>query len=394
MRVKKSFLVILLLIIFFLGITVIFINSKKLKLEYNEIVEVSLKEEIYNLDNVKIKNGEILSEKVLIDTSKIGEVNVKILVKDYFGKNKDFVYKVIVKDTEKPIIKYDKVIEIFEGENVNLIDKAEVSDNSSENIDLKIEGEYNMSKAGEYHLYYVAKDSSGNEAKEEFVLKVKAKENNNDINLNNPTNNNNNKENNNSNANTTKDPTEFTTKKGFKGITKNGITYIDGYLVVNKTYSLPSNYGNALTSETTKNFNKMKSAATLDGLNIYISSGFRSYNTQNRLYNNYVNKDGKANADTYSARAGHSEHQSGLAFDVNIINDTFANTPEAKWLAKNCYKYGFILRYPKGKSSETGYKYEPWHFRYVGNDLASKLYNNGDWLTMEDYFGITSVYSS
>ena len=110
MRVKKSFLVILLLIIFFLGITVIFINSKKLKLEYNEIVEVSLKEEIYNLDNVKIKNGEILSEKVLIDTSKIGEVNVKILVKDYFGKNKDFVYKVIVKDTEKPIIKYDKVI--------------------------------------------------------------------------------------------------------------------------------------------------------------------------------------------------------------------------------------------------------------------------------------------
>jgi len=96
MRVKKSFLVILLLIIFFLGITVIFINSKKLKLEYNEIVEVSLKEEIYNLDNVKIKNGEILSEKVLIDTSKIGEVNVKILVKDYFGKNKDFVYKVDV----------------------------------------------------------------------------------------------------------------------------------------------------------------------------------------------------------------------------------------------------------------------------------------------------------
>ena len=136
----------------------------------------------------------------------------------------------------------------------------------------------------------------------------------------------------------------------------------------------------------------MKSAAKEENLDIFISSGYRSYNRQKTLYNNYVSNDGKEEADTYSARPGHSEHQSGLALDVNTVDDSFANTEEAKWLVENCYKYGFILRYPKGKSNETGYKYEPWHFRYVGEDLATKLYNNGNWITMENYFGITSTY--
>ena len=95
---------------------------------------------------------------------------------------------------------------------------------------------------------------------------------------------------------------------------------------------------------------------------------------------------GVAKADTYSARPGHSEHQTGLAMDLNIINDTFHNTKEAKWLASNCYKYGFILRYPKGKTNETGYKYESWHFRYVGKDVA-KVMDDGD-LSLEEYYAI------
>ncbi|MDE5539334.1 MAG: M15 family metallopeptidase [Bacilli bacterium] len=185
----------------------------------------------------------------------------------------------------------------------------------------------------------------------------------------------------------------FTTSKGYQAVIKNGILYIDGYMISNKSYYLPSNYGSGLTSDTIKAFNIMKEAAKEEGLNIYISSGFRSYSTQKKLYNNYVARDGVAEADTYSARPGHSEHQSGLAFDVNTINNSFANTPEGKWLTKNAYKYGFILRYPKGKTNETGYIYEPWHFRYVGKELATKLYNNGDWITLEDYFGITSSYN-
>ena len=186
----------------------------------------------------------------------------------------------------------------------------------------------------------------------------------------------------------------LTTSKGFKIEVKDGITYIDGILVANKTYSLPSTYNpGGLTSETTKAFNEMKADAAAVGLNIYVVSGFRSYNTQVNLYNRYAARDGKNAADTYSARPGHSEHQTGLAFDLNDVSDNFENTAEAKWLNNNAYKYGFILRYPKGKTNETGYIYESWHFRYVGKDLAAKLYNNGDWTTLESYFGITSEYN-
>lgn len=102
--------------------------------------------------------------------------------------------------------------------------------------------------------------------------------------------------------------------------------------------------------------------------------------------------DGKEAADTYSSRPGHSEHQTGLSFDLNTITNSFINTPECKWVNDNCYKFGYIIRFPKNKEKETGYMYEPWHLRYVGTDLAFKLYNNGDWLSLEDYFGITSTY--
>ena len=108
-------------------------------------------------------------------------------------------------------------------------------------------------------------------------------------------------------------------------------------------------------------------------------SGYRSYNTQKGLYNYYVNRDGREAADRYSARPGHSEHSTGLAMDVSGIDgkcaatDCFGETPEAAWLAENVYDYGFIIRYPEGKEHITGYKYEPWHLRYVGVDIAREI---------------------
>ena len=136
----------------------------------------------------------------------------------------------------------------------------------------------------------------------------------------------------------------------------------------------------------------MKKAAAADGINLYISSGYRSYGTQKSLYGSYKSMYGRSTADVFSARPGHSEHQSGLALDLNIVKDWFAGTKEAKWLSRNCWKYGFVIRYPEGKSYNTGYKYEPWHVRYVGKTLAEKLYNGGKWLSMEEYYGITSRY--
>lgn len=170
-----------------------------------------------------------------------------------------------------------------------------------------------------------------------------------------------------------------------------GVTYVNGILIANKTYGLPSSYGPGdIDPEVKKAFEVMQKAATAQGLNIYISSGFRSYNYQQRIYNNYVAKDGVALADTYSARAGYSEHQSGLCFDLNSIDDSFAATPEGKWVAEHAHEYGFIIRYPKGKEDVTGYQYESWHLRYLGVETATAVYQSG--LCLEEYLGITSSY--
>ena len=171
-----------------------------------------------------------------------------------------------------------------------------------------------------------------------------------------------------------------------------GVTYIQGVMIVNKTYSLPQSYNpNGLTAETKAAFAELQAAASADGLSIYSVSDFRSYEAQDTLYNNYVARDGKEAADTYSARPGHSEHQTGLAIDCNYAGDAFHDTPEAKWLENNAWKYGFIIRFPKGKEDKTGYKYESWHIRYVGKDMAKKIYDSG--LCLEEYFGIESKYA-
>lgn len=169
------------------------------------------------------------------------------------------------------------------------------------------------------------------------------------------------------------------------------LTYRDGILIVNKTYPLPSSYNPGVNSEAQAALNKMFAAAKAEkNLKMWVCSGFRSYTVQKNLYNSYVRRDGAENADRYSARPGHSEHQTGFAFDINYADDRFKGTPEASWLAENAYKYGFILRYPEGKEQITGYMFEPWHYRYVGVENAAKIYASG--LTLEEYFGITSAY--
>ena len=128
------------------------------------------------------------------------------------------------------------------------------------------------------------------------------------------------------------------------------------------------------------------------GITLVMGSGYRSESTQRAIYNNYVARDGQAAADRYSARPGHSEHQTGLAVDIsdatgaNYLYQSFENTKEGKWLFANAYKYGFILRYPSGKEDITGYMYEPWHYRYVGITEAGRIYRSG--LTFEEYYGV------
>lgn len=135
----------------------------------------------------------------------------------------------------------------------------------------------------------------------------------------------------------------------------------------------------------------MSSAAAKQGAYLMLASGYRSYSLQIAVYNGYVKSNGLAVADASSARPGHSEHQTGLAADLEPISrnceldQCFENTPEGKWLAANSYKYGFIIRYPKGKEALTGYEYEPWHVRYVGVALAAQIQESSQ--TLEQFLG-------
>lgn len=136
-------------------------------------------------------------------------------------------------------------------------------------------------------------------------------------------------------------------------------------------------------------FELMCSVATLEGLHLEAISTYRSYDYQNTVY--FRNKTPEMSLEEYqkvrdrvSARPGHSEHQTGLAVDINDLEQTFEDTPEGKWLAENSYFFGFLLRYPKGKEWITGYDYEPWHFRYLGRRLAAEVYQS--YLTYDEFY--------
>ncbi len=169
------------------------------------------------------------------------------------------------------------------------------------------------------------------------------------------------------------------------------VPMVNNIPVVNKTYPLPSDYApGGLTAETNAAFKKLVDGAAADGLNIYVVSGYRSYTKQQGTYTYWCNVYGNKEADRISARPGFSEHQLGMAIDVNSLEESFADTAEGKWLKEHCWEYGFIIRYPKEKEHLTGYAYEPWHIRYLGKDLAKKVTDSG--LCLEEYLGIDSWY--
>ena len=178
------------------------------------------------------------------------------------------------------------------------------------------------------------------------------------------------------------------------------------WVVVNKQHPLPSTYvpsdlvavgSQQMRRDAAAAVQKLIDAATVQSVALRAVSGYRSYVSQTSVYNNYVKTDGVAKADTYSARPGHSEHQTGLAVDLGASNGScdlqicFADTAEGKWLAAHAYEYGLTIRYPADKTTVTGYQYEPWHLRYVGTDLAKKLHDSGK--TIEEYFDLPAAPS-
>lgn len=178
----------------------------------------------------------------------------------------------------------------------------------------------------------------------------------------------------------------------------------DGYAVlVNKFYYLNKDYeridikpislqysyeNNSAAEIVIENFNEMRLDCKEElGVNLMVNSSYRPYKDQEEIYNEYKKVSLKY-ADSYAARPGHSEHQTGLAIDITSLEHPqvkeFKESEEYEWLKNNCHKYGFILRYPEGKEHITGYNTESWHFRYVGTEIATQIYNEG--ITFDEYY--------
>lgn len=194
--------------------------------------------------------------------------------------------------------------------------------------------------------------------------------------------------------------------KNFYEDTEKANTTLDTTLLVNKHYLLDKDYipddlvnvsqnyawgevGSQKVREIAYNaFLDMWNAANEEGYYLMINSSYRSYEDQEIVYNNYKNSSGERFADSIAARPGSSEHQTGLALDIfsktNTNKNTFSQTDEAKWLKENAHNFGFILRYPEDKVDITGYSFESWHYRYVGKDIATYIYEND--ITYEEYY--------
>lgn len=164
-----------------------------------------------------------------------------------------------------------------------------------------------------------------------------------------------------------------------------GITYVGGVLIVNKKIALPDTYGPGLDETALNALRKMRADS---GYDMPVISGYRSYEYQKTVFQNWCNKDGEEIASTYSARPGHSEHQAGLAMDITWVDTDYGDTEEGIWLTEHCHEFGFIVRYQLGKEDITGYIYEPWHIRYLGESTARLVFDSG--LTLDEFLGVES----
>ena len=379
---KKIFIIIISIVVIILATSGLFFykyyNKNKFTFTLKESITLPLNSDANPKDYIKsIKNAKVKYNKVKTDT--IGKKTITYIVTDnLFKKKHKYTYTLDIIDDIPPVIEGKDKVSLFVNSKIDLISYIKVSDNYDKDLDIKIDGEVDNKKEGTYKVKYIATDKSANTSEHTITFTIKKKSIYDTVKL--------------------EDGVIGTSSKGYKIENKGGATYVGGILIANKTYNLSSSYGGGLKKSTSSAFNEMKAAALIDGYDLRIGSGYRSFNTQKSTYKRYVKRDGQTKADTYSARPGHSEHQTGLAIDIcaagySCISSNFNGTSPANWLSDNAYKYGFILRYPNGKTNETGYKFESWHYRYVGKDLAAKLYNGGNWITLEDYLGITSKYS-
>lgn len=315
----------------------------------------------------------IVEKDSVFDSKKMIPVGVyEFVAEDAHSRG---VYQIEIKDTTKPTFKkFTKEIRITEKEDsIDWSKYFEGKDLAS--FKMSVDGKVEFGKAGEYPIEVTLKDESKNKLKKSSVVVIEEEKKvveNTSANANTNTNTNAN-ENNNAPAPST--PSVVTP------------TYVQGILIVNKVHPIPANFAYGENPTAGAQVRKLIADMQSQGYNISSSySGYRSNAYQASLYNGYVAASGQAAADTYSARPGYSEHETGLAFDLIDGNGQLVESqPEAEWIRTHAHEYGFIVRYPFGKEYITGFMPEPWHLRYIGS-RAGEIYASG--LCLEEFLGV------
>ncbi len=377
-RIRKKRVQTLLSILFLLillGLALFLFQKPVVVLSENTRFPVGERVELMDLIR-EVKNGTLVNENEGFEAQSACTRTVQIKIKSRLGRIVEESFTIEFYDNTAPVISHPDQIAVMKGETTDLMANVSAKDETGEACQVTLSGEYDFNVAGEYKLTLSAADRAGNSAVSTMTLTVRALP---------------------YDDNGKLVDGVYTTRNGFELIVKDGIATIDGHIIANKSYSLPKTYTSSwMSPETTAAYNKMNAEAKKAGITLKVDNAYRSWYDQDYIFRGYAARDGVEEAETYSARPGHSEHQTGLAMDLITSSTYLASLPENakkfQWLNENAHRFGFILRYPEGKTEETGYIYEAWHFRYVGEDLARTLYNNGDWITMEAYYGITSSY--
>lgn len=382
---KKGIIIIILITILIILITAAFlifniknkitfyINGKEVE-SYSQTVEYSDNID-YSTNAIKLtakKNETDITKQIKYNKVKITKLKTYKITYEVEGKQ--FVYEMEVVDTSAPEITGEttytmKQDETFDQANLKLI----AIDNFDKEISDKITTEDNVDTSipGEYTLTFKVSDSSNNTAEFKCIVTVEAKE----EKTNNPV-----KENNNytqSNINIVNNPNDIT-------VMINKYNYLPDGWAPNDLVSIGGNH--YLRAEAASSLNQMRQAAINSGIPFNVVSSYRSQAYQTSLYNNYFAVD-PINAPFYSAYPRTSEHELGLAIDISYdysLHSDLQNGALGQWMMQHAHEYGWIMRYPYGKTDITGYVFEAWHYRYVGTSLATQLRNSG--LTMEEFY--------
>lgn len=348
--------------------------------EYGKPISIT-KEDIFSQEDLKrIKDFKIDLSDIKNEMDKeypeVGNYECNVTYSKWFIPHTSSI-QIQVEDTTKPkFSKFSDVVEIPLGSDPNYDFSSYFSaeDLRETSIQYKTE-EVDFLNPGDYKMMVIASDAYDNSIEKKCIVRVQNEKETSSTEQTNPSS---------KSSSSQNKPAE--NEEGQSAVSS-GPYYVQGIMVVNKKHGLPANYAPQENVEAGTKIRQLIADMQRQGYAISSSySGYRSYTYQSSLYNNYVNSYGQAQADRFSARPGYSEHQTGLAFDLKHSNGTLVETtPEVNWIAAHAHEYGFIVRYPSGKESVTGYMPEPWHLRYVG-DQASAIYASG--LTLEEYLGI------